>query len=967
LALVLSSALRLSYLSAKQTTDERARNTAVAVERGLSGTLAQIDQALVSGKFLLEQRLSTGNPALTTVDEFIQRSAPTVYGISAYRYCDEHGSVSAFAGFPKNTPAVNISDRDYFQTLRQNDPGGLVTSKPLIGRSIKEWVIVFARSYRYPDGKFAGVVYASVKLDHFEKTFGALNLGKNSTVTLVDKNFELIANYPQKLSPDWIGRRIESPDVIAQLSRGTSEFTTTYTSSLSHVHRRVAVQKLQVHPFWLGVGLDIDDELRPWRKQCSTALLVMILFTALTSIAGYAVQLGWRKQQETLRKLSESEGRYRFISEKTEDVIWIVDAKTLKFTYVSPSVERLRGYTPDEVVNRKLDEVSTAESAHEAQQLINEAIASFRPGGERCITRVSRSNQTHRLGHVVPTETAMTIVFDDTGRPTEFVGVTRNISERLRAEEALRQSEESYRRLIENSHEYIAELDLQGCFVYASPNHETDFSYTIQELLGAPYTKHLHPEDVAIVTDAFSAILKDGHASVSFRLISKTGTVRWFQSTGKLYVTPTGESRILTFSRDTTEQQKAEANRKQLEEQLHTSQKMEAIGLLAGGVAHDFNNLLAIILSYTEFAMIGLSKAERRYNDLLGVKKAAERAGDLTRQLLAFSRKQHWQPSVLDLNRLLLDFEKMLQRILGEGISYERNLTQNAALIFADYSQIEQIVMNLVVNARDAMPLGGKLTVETSNIDFTNQLSAREAGLEPGHYVRLVFSDTGHGMDEATSAHIFDPFFTTKERGKGTGLGLSIVYGIVQKCGGAITVKSHPGVGTTFSLFFPRAESEVEPLANLADSSLASTAQGTETVLVVEDDDDLREVVRRHLEAAGYTALIAADGLQAFQLSALHHGPIELLLTDVIMPHMNGCAVADELRRQRPAIKVLYMSGYTDNALAEHGILDQNVHLLAKPFTSVELLRKLRERLDAKDEPLGPKNDGVSPAQTPQS
>jgi CheY-like chemotaxis protein len=211
-------------------------------------------------------------------------------------------------------------------------------------------------------------------------------------------------------------------------------------------------------------------------------------------------------------------------------------------------------------------------------------------------------------------------------------------------------------------------------------------------------------------------------------------------------------------------------------------------------------------------------------------------------------------------------------------------------------------------------------------------------------------------MDEVTSAHIFDPFFTTKERGKGTGLGLSTVYGIVQKCGGAITVKSHPGIGTSFSLFFPRAESDLEPSAHLSDLPPASTHQGTETVLVVEDDDDLREVVRRHLEAAGYTILIAADGLQAFQLSELHEGPIELLLTDVIMPHMNGCAVAEEIRRQRPAIKVLFMSGYTDNALAEHGIIDQNAHLLVKPFTSFELLRKLRERLDANEEPLESKN-----------
>ena len=524
--------------------------------------------------------------------------------------------------FPLTSPNINVSDRDYFRALLKTDQGQLVASKPLIGRSLHEWVVVFARSYRYPDGRFAGVVYASVKLEQFAKTFSALNLGRNAAVTLIDKDYSLLANHPFALGHEWIGRRIDQPELISQLQSGRTSLNATLTSKFDGETRRYAVQKLERLPLWLGVGLSVREETHPWRKQCLSAALVMFLFAVITSMAGLAVHRGWRRQQEILSQLVDSEGRYRFISENTEDVIWALDLSSKRFTFISPSVERLRGYLPEEMMSQSIADVMTLDSLEEAQRILAEAVRAHVPGQTRLVNPVARIDQTHKDGHVVPTEAATTVIFDARDQPIEVVGVTRNITERLRAEEALRQSDESYKRLIENSHEFIAELDINGRFLYASPNHETLRGYRPDELLNTPFKDYLHPDDVSPMLRAFEAFLAVGTSTFTYRFRDKDDNYHYLETAGKLYVAPNGERRALMFSRDITEHRKNETERQKLEEQLRVSQKMEAIGLLAGGVAHDFNNLLAIILNYNEFAMKGLSPISRRYEDLLGIKKA---------------------------------------------------------------------------------------------------------------------------------------------------------------------------------------------------------------------------------------------------------------------------------------------------------------------------------------------------------
>ena len=397
---------------------------------------------------------------------------------------------------------------------------------------------------------------------------------------------------------------------------------------------------------------------------------------------------------------------------------------------------------------------------------------------------------------------------------------------------------------------------------------------------------------------------------------------------------------ILGISRDITE-------RKRLEEQLRASQKMEAIGRLAGGVAHDFNNMLGVIIGYGEMVLKRLEEGTPLHAKQREVLKAAQLAADLTGQLLAFSRKQILQPKVLDLNDVVSDMDKMLRRLIGEDIELLTHAEPELGSISADPGPLSQIIMNLAVNARDAMPRGGRLTIETSNVDLDAAYAMRHSPAIPGRYVMLAVSDTGCGMDADVRANIFEPFYTTKGPGKGTGLGLSTVYGIVKQSGGFIWVYSEPDVGTTFKVYLPRVDSAPALPVDVA----VPVARGTETILLVEDETALRDAFKCMLEAHGYNVLLAPDGAAALQIADEHEAPIHLLIMDVIMPGMNGREAADAIAAIRPDVKILYVSGYTGEAIRQYGALRRGAALLSKPFTSLALHRRCRGLLDEREEP----------------
>jgi PAS domain S-box-containing protein len=391
------------------------------------------------------------------------------------------------------------------------------------------------------------------------------------------------------------------------------------------------------------------------------------------------------------------------------------------------------------------------------------------------------------------------------------------------------------------------------------------------------------------------------------------------------------------FAEDVTE-------KRILERQLRMAQKMEAIGRLSGGIAHDFNNLLGVIIGYSALLKRKLTESKALFDHALEIEKAGQRAASLTKQLLAFSRQQVLTPSVLNLNTLATDMEKMLPRLLGEDIEVRLVLDSELGQVKADQSQIEQVIMNLAVNARDAMPVGGKLRILTSNVELDREYARSHPGSKTGHFVMLSVTDTGTGMDSETLAHIFEPFFTTKERGKGTGLGLATVYGVVKQSNGYIWVDSKLGEGTSFQVYLPRHNEQV--LVEEQKNDTEEKLRGSESILLVEDADPLRKLAHTFLESAGFHVMTAESGERAMEVVAGYLGTFDLLLTDVIMPGMNGRVLSEQLLPRQPGMKVLYMSGYTDSFIAGHGVLDPGTNLLHKPFTEEVLIRKIREVLD---------------------
>jgi two-component system cell cycle sensor histidine kinase/response regulator CckA len=400
---------------------------------------------------------------------------------------------------------------------------------------------------------------------------------------------------------------------------------------------------------------------------------------------------------------------------------------------------------------------------------------------------------------------------------------------------------------------------------------------------------------------------------------------------------------VSAIMRDLTREKAAEAALRRTEEQLRQSQKMDAIGRLAGGVAHDFNNLLSVILSYADLIIADPRLDARLREQVLEMRAAGMRAAELTRKLLACGRRQVREPVVLDLRSALLDMQQIMRRLVSEDISIELVLSESTGRIFADRAQVGQVVMNLVVNARDAMPRGGRLSLETADVLFDAE-RAGALGLPPGPYVLLAVTDTGVGMDAETKARVFEPFFTTKTKDEGTGLGLSTTYGIAQQSGGTVVVESEPGKGAKFTVFFPRTD---RPLgADASESKRLGSLEGDETILLVEDDDQVRGIARSILQRRGYTVLAARNGGEAMLLSQEHEGRIHLLLTDVVMPLMSGKQLAELLASRRPDLRVLYMSGYAENTILQHGVVEEGAPLLSKPIVPEVLLRKIRELLE---------------------
>jgi two-component system cell cycle sensor histidine kinase/response regulator CckA len=646
----------------------------------------------------------------------------------------------------------------------------------------------------------------------------------------------------------------------------------------------------------------------------------------VTALLGITRDITERKKADAA--LRKSENNYRTLFEQATEGIFVTDVEG-RFLDVNPAGCRMSGYTRRELMALTIADTLVPENrprlAAEIDRLAHADTVTTewqaqRKDGTRFISEVTAK----RLPD---------------GRMQAFA---RDITDRKLAEAALRESESRLRRAVQAGRVGLWDWNLGTDRVYFSSEWKRQIGYRDDEIGDHinEWRRRVHADDVAGVFRGLQAFLISDapEFEAEFRLRHKDGSYRRILTQASKLCGDNGQvAHIVGSHVDITE-------RAELQAQFLQAQKMESVGRLAGGIAHDFNNLLTVINGLADLAISSIGDNDPLRPDLHEIRLAGDRAARLTRQLLALSRQQVLKPAVLNLSDLLAHMQEMLRRLIQEDIELVFALSRSLGSVKADPGQIEQVVLNLAVNARDAMPNGGRLMITTDNVELDRTFAAAHPSVVPGLHVTLIVSDTGVGMDETTRKRIFEPFFTTKEKGKGTGLGLSTVYGIVKQSGGTIWVSSAPGQGTTFALYFPRVSNMPEPARGAARTTPST---GTETILLVEDEPALRDLARRVLERAGYRMLLAASGEEAIERMEGNDDPIDLVVTDVVMTGMNGRELAERLKAMRPGMKVLFMSGHTDDAVLRHGLLQDATRLMTKPYTPAELKQRIREVLDA--------------------
>jgi PAS domain S-box-containing protein len=642
-----------------------------------------------------------------------------------------------------------------------------------------------------------------------------------------------------------------------------------------------------------------------------------------------------KKAEEELR---QSEERFRSLVSAVSQIVWTTDADGNLKTAHSPKDEQT-------LTN---DAVMTEWMTHLHPDDRDRAVENFRQAigdKKKYIDEYRLLNASDNTYHYFVSRG--TPVLEKDGTIREWVGALTDITQRKLAENSLRESEEKFRALVKATSQFVWSINEAGESEELPEWWSNLTGQAIEECLDGDCANSIHPDDRNFVKSTWERAFGNKTSfDMEYRILTKEKTYRHFAVRGVRVFNGDGTFRqwVGTFT-DITERKRAETALQESEEHLRQAQKLESIGRLAGGVAHDFNNMLTAINGYSDLTLRSLRPDDPLRGNLEEIKKAGERSAQLTRQLLAFSRQQILQERVLEMNQVIVETGAMLQRVIGEDFQLTSVLDPNAGKIKADPGQLSQVLMNLVVNSSDSMPKGGQITIETQNIDLDETYAGQHISVLPGRYVMLAVTDTGSGIDDETMPHIFEPFFTTKGVGKGTGLGLSTVYGIIKQSGGNIWVYSEVGNGTTFKIYFPRVDDEIQNAEKT--HSAGRLQKGTETVLLVEDEELVRGLSRDTLESCGYKVIDADNGVEALVLCEDPNLHIDLLLTDVVMPQMGGRELAERLLQKFPRLRVLFTSGYTDDAVVRHGIIAKGTNFIQKPFSLDALSRKVRETLDS--------------------
>ncbi|HEX9704730.1 MAG TPA: PAS domain S-box protein [Gemmatimonadales bacterium] len=682
-------------------------------------------------------------------------------------------------------------------------------------------------------------------------------------------------------------------------------------------------------PWILVVELPLDRALAPARSFLRRIGAVALLFLGIGAAGAWLVnrQIAVPQRQQAEEQLQATSERHHHTLENMMEGCQIVDPEG-RYLFVNAAAARQGRRSPTELIGRRMQDVYPGVETTEMFAALRRCALEHVPVQmENEFQYPDGSTGWFDVRMQPVPEGVFVLSIDITER-------NRYAIERQQAEDALRQSETHYRTILENIADGVFITDHEGRFLDVNPRACELTGYTREELLNRKSADTYPPNDRADAATRLAEIAAGRPAFFERPLLRRDGSIGVVEINARALA----DGRFLATMRDVTE-------RRQLETQLRQAQKMEAVGRLAGGVAHDFNNILTAIFGYADLLAEEFPDASPARQAIEEIRKAAQRASGLTRQLLAFSRQQVLEPVVLNINELVQDFDKMLRRVVGEDIELRLALSPAIGNVRADTGQLQQVIMNLAVNARDAMPTGGKLLIETVNTDLTEAYAAKHQPVVPGPYVMLAVSDTGTGMDPETKAKVFEPFFTTKEKGKGTGLGLSTVYGIVKQSGGYVWVYSEIGRGSTFKIYLPRVDA---PADQVVAPPKSKTLAGTETILLAEDDAMLRPLTKGLLQKLGYRVFDAESAEQALAIAGATTDRIHLLIADVVMPGASGRELARRLAKSRPDAKVLYVSGYTDDAIVHHGMLEPGLNFLQKPFTPAELSRKVRDVLDGR-------------------